>query len=214
MNNISKRLKNIIEKLSKKYPNPQTPLIHKNIYELTVAVILSAQMTDSRLNNIIPTLFKKYPTFEALSKAKQTEVEKTLSGVNYYKTKTKHIIKTAKMVVENKDGEIPTEINELIKLPGIGRKSANVILNEGLNISQGIVVDTHVIRVSNRLGLTNKKDPVKIEQDLIKKIPKNYWREISLWFIFHGRETCIARNPQCNNCIINNYCKYFVNLQS
>lgn len=203
----------IIEKLSQKYPNPQTPLIHKNLYELMIAVILSAQMTDKRLNTITPNLFKKYPNIKSLSKAEVSDVEQLISGVNYYKTKARHIIEVAQIINTDYKGKIPNTMKALVELPGIGRKSANVILNEGMNISEGIVVDTHVIRVSNRLGFTKEKNPLKIEQDLMKIIPKEYWKEISLWFIFHGRETCTARNPKCEECIIKNYCNYYKKLK-
>ena len=181
-------LRNIIQKLSQKYPNPQTPLIHKNLYELMIAVILSAQMTDKRLNTITPNLFRKYPDLKSLSKAKLSDVEQLLSGVNYYKTKTRHIIEVARIISIDYKGKIPNTMKALVELPGIGRKTANVILNEGMNISEGIVVDTHVIRVSNRLGFTKEKNPLKIEQNLMKIIPKEYWKEISLWLIFHGRK--------------------------
>lgn len=202
------KLNLIIQKLSKKYPNPQTPLLHRNSYELLIAVILSAQMTDKRLNIITPSLFERYPTFKSLANAELEEVQKIISGVNYYKTKSKNIIEVAKVIIQKYDGRIPQTIEELVTMPGIGRKTANVILNEGLDISEGIVVDTHVNRVSNRLGLTKEKNPLKIEQDLMKISPKEYWREISLWLIFHGRETCKARNPKCNDCEISNYCFY------
>jgi len=206
-------LEKIIEILAKKYPNPQTPLLHRNSYELLIAVILSAQMTDKRLNTITPLLFEKYPTFSSLANANIEDVQKIISGVNYYKTKSQHIIEVSKTINLKYDDKIPETLDKLIAMPGIGRKTANVILNEGLNISEGIVVDTHVIRVSQRLGFTNNKTAQKIEIDLMKIIPKQYWRNISLWMIFHGRETCVARKPKCDECKIKDYCNYYSSLK-
>ncbi|MBN1374505.1 endonuclease III [Candidatus Dojkabacteria bacterium] len=200
------RVDEIIQVLSQKYPNPQIPLIHSNIFELLVAVLLSAQMQDLRLNKVLPTLFKRYPDAKSLASADRDELENIIRSVNYYKTKSSHLIATGKILFEKHKGKVPSTMNELLTLPGIGRKSANVILNEGFYKPVGIVVDTHVIRVSNRLDLSNAHSAEKVEKDLVKIVPKMYWREFSLWLIFHGRNTCFARKPLCKKCEFKDWC--------
>ena len=198
----------IIKTLSKIYPNPQTPLYHNNIFELFVAVLLSAQMQDARLNKILPHLFKKFPTPKSFANASLTEIEQAIKGVNYYRTKAKHLKQACEIIVNKFNGKVPDNLPDLMSLPGVGKKTANVILNEGFGIPSGIVVDTHVKRVANRLGLTKNTDPKKIEEDLKKIVPKKYWRNFSLWLIFHGRNVCKAKNPKCEECPLRNICSY------
>ena len=198
----------IIKSLSKIYPNPQTPLFHRNIFELFVAVLLSAQMQDARLNKILPKLFDKFPTAKAFANAKLENIENALKGVNYYKTKAKHLKQACQIIISKFKGKVPNNLNDLLTLPGVGKKTANVILNEGFNIPSGIVVDTHVKRVAYRLGLTKNTDPKHIEEDLKAIVPKKYWRNFSLWLIFHGRNTCTARKPKCDNCPLKEICPF------
>lgn len=196
----------IIKRLLEFYPNPKTPLIHKNTWELLIAVILSAQTTDILVNKLTPELFKKYPNPQSLANAKVEDVEKLIKGVNYFRTKAKNIIKTSQIVLEQYNSEVPDSMDELIQLAGVGRKTANVILSEAFNKPIGVVVDTHVKRLSNRLGFTTEQTPQKIELELMKVFPKEYWRELSLALIYHGRKRCFARKPDCKNCFLNDIC--------
>lgn len=198
----------IIERLRKLYPDPQTPLYHNNIFELLVAVILSAQMQDARLNKILPNLFKKYPEAKSMANAKIEELEKALKSVNYYKTKARRLRQMAQILIDKYKGKVPNTLKDLTTLPGVGKKTANVILNEGFNKSSGIVVDTHVKRLAKRLGLTNHTDPLKIEEDLKEITPKKYWRNLALWLIFYGREVCTAKKPKCDKCVLRDICEF------
>ena len=192
--------------LKQHYPNPKTELNHKNEYELAVAVMLSAQTTDKKVNQVTPALFKKFPGWESLANANVADVQPLIKAVNFYKGKGERLVKAAQYVLANYDGELPNTMEKLVKIPGIARKSANVILQEAWNIAEGIVVDTHVTRVSQRLGLTKNTDPVKIEKDLIELLPKTYWRNISGALVLHGRYICVARKPKCNECRLNKIC--------
>ena len=196
----------IIKRLLEHYPNPKTPLLHKNTWELLIAVILSAQTTDVLVNKLTPTLFNRYSSPAALAQADLGEVEKLIKGVNYFKTKAKNIIKTSKIIVDQYEGEVPDSMDALVTLAGVGRKTANVIISEAFNKPVGVVVDTHVKRLSNRLGFTKEQTPEKIEQDLMNQFPKEHWRELSLALIYHGRKTCFARKPDCKNCFLNDIC--------
>ena len=206
---LNYKVRRIIKVLQKLYPNPKTPLYHNNIYELFVAVVLSAQMQDARLNKILPKFFKKFPDIKSIKEANLKDLEHALKSVNFYKTKSKNLKNAAEIIVKNHNGKIPDTLAKLLKLPGVGKKTANVILNEGFNKTSGIVVDTHVKRVSQRLGLTKHSDPKKIEEDLKKIVPKRYWRDFSLWLIFFGREICKAKNPSCNKCPLRDICEYY-----
>jgi len=192
--------------LSKKHPKPVTELDHKNEYELSVAVMLSAQTTDKKVNQVTPALFKKYKGWKQLAEAELVDVQQLIRQVNFYKGKADRLIKAAKTVLLEFGGELPKTIDELVKIPGIARKSANVIQQELWNISEGIVVDTHVTRVSQRLGLTINDNAVKIEKDLMLLVPKKYWRNFSGAMVLHGRYTCIARSPKCEECVLNKFC--------
>ncbi|KAF2955120.1 endonuclease III [Marinitoga sp. 38H-ov] len=203
-----KEVKKILDILSKTYTNPQTVLKYNNNFELLIAVMLSAQTTDNQVNKVTPKLFEKFKTPEDFAKLEPEELEKYIKGVGLYKTKSKNIIKTAKILVEKYNGKIPETREELIKLPGVGRKTANVILSVALG-KDAIAVDTHVFRVANRIGLANSKDVRGTEEDLMKVIPKELWGKAHHWLIFHGRNTCKARNPKCGECPIKDYCDYY-----
>jgi endonuclease-3 len=208
---LKNKVKKIIDLLNKKYPEPQCALIHVSPWELLVATILSAQCTDKRVNMVTPNLFKKYPTIEAFANANIKELEDDIRSTGFYHNKAKNIIGCAKELLNTYKGIIPQSIEKLIKLPGVGRKTANVLLGNAFGINEGIVVDTHVSRLSQKIGLTKETDPEKIELDLIKIVDKKHWVNFSHWLILHGRETCIARRPKCNECIISTLCESFKN---
>ena len=192
--------------LKKEFGDVSCPLHFTQNHELAIAVILSAQCTDERVNQVTPELFKRYPTLEAFSKADLTELETLIYSTGFYKNKAKSILGFSKELIKNFNSELPKTIEELTTLPGIGRKTANVILNEIYKITEGIVVDTHVKRISKILTFTKETDVVKIEQDLINIFPKKYWLNISLYIIFLGRKYCKAGRPDCNNCVLQKIC--------
>jgi len=203
---ISKeKLEKVKELLKRDYPTVETPLHHKNALELLISVALSAQTLDTTVNKKTPELFAKYKTAEDYAKAKPEDLEKFLGGINYYKTKSRNLIKLGQMLIEKFGGKVPGTMDELTQLPGIGRKTANVVINEWFSkregtLPVGFVVDTHVLRVSRRLDLSDKgDDAVKVEQDLMKLFPQKEWEVWSLRVIFHGRFMCTARNPKCIN---------------
>jgi endonuclease-3 len=196
----------IIKELQKRYPDTRCFLHYQSPFQLICAVILSAQCTDERVNIVVPGLFKAYPTAEKLAKAKLPDVEKLIKSTGFYHNKAKNLIGCAQALLELYGGKMPKTIAELIKLPGVGRKTANVVLGEVYGISEGITVDTHVTRLSNRLGWTKHQDAVKIEQDLMKIIPKDEWLHFSHRLIQHGRKVCDARKPLCNMCTLAKWC--------
>lgn len=202
----------IIECLKKSYPEATCSLDFSTPFELVVAVSLSAQCTDERVNKTTPTLFSRCKTIKDFADIDIKELENIIHPCGFYKNKAKNIKLCAKQVLTNFNGEVPHTMEELTTLAGIGRKSANVILLEAFGIAEGIAVDTHAKRISNKLGLSNKKEPEKIEQDLIKIFPKQFLKDINHLFVWHGRNTCTARNPKCNSCSINKFCKYFNNI--
>lgn len=192
----------VMEILKKEYPTVETPLIHKNAFELLAATMLSAQTLDATTNTVTPILFAKYSTAQKMSQANPDDIAKIIRVVNYNKTKSRNLVNMSKMLLEQFDGIVPSTIDELILLPGVGRKTANVVISEWFaksnkTLPEGFVVDTHVKRVAKRLGLTKNDDPVKVEQDLMKLFPREEWAEMSLRFIFHGRNKCKAQNPKC-----------------
>ncbi len=205
MEKMEKALK-IAQALKKAYPEPKTELTYKNEYELAVAVMLSAQTTDKKVNQVTPELFKKYPSWESLANANINEVGQIIRQVNFYKGKADRLVKAGQVVTADFGGKLPKDMANLMKIPGVARKSANVITQELWDIAEGIVVDTHVSRVSNRLGLTKETDPKKIEKDLMKIIPKNYWRNFSGAMVLHGRYICTAKKPKCQDCVLNKLC--------
>lgn len=196
----------IAKLLKKQYPEPKTELDHKNDYELAVAVMLSAQTTDKKVNQVTPELFKKYPSWEKLASGNVLDIQKIIRQVNFHKGKAERLVKAGQVVTSDFGGNLPHSMNDLMKIPGVARKSANVIMQEAWGIAEGIVVDTHVSRVSNRLGLTKEKDPKKIEKDLMEILPKTYWRNYSGAAVLHGRYVCTARKPKCDECVLNKIC--------
>lgn len=201
-----KRAPEIYERLEKQYPDAKCALDHRNPYELIVATILSAQCTDKRVNMVTPALFEKYPDAESLSAAKPETLEEMIKSTGFFRNKTKSLLGMSSAVVEQHGGRIPSAMESLVKLPGVGRKTANVVLGNAFGIDEGVVVDTHVSRLSNRLALTRETDPVKIEQDLMRLYPKDRWTMLSHLLISHGREICDARRPKCEECVVNNLC--------
>ena len=199
----------IIEILKQTYPEATCSLDFNSPFELGIAVMLSAQCTDERVNKITPFLFAKYKKPEDYLKATQGEIEEIIKPCGFYKNKTKNLLGYVKKVVEEYNGILPQTMEELVKLPGIGRKSANVIMLEAFNNPQGIAVDTHAKRIANRVGFSKEKEPSKIEQDLIKLLPKEYFKDVNHLLVWHGRKTCDARCPNCENCTIRSYCKYY-----
>ena len=193
-------------RLEKAYPDAHCALDYTNPYQLTVATILSAQCTDKRVNMVTPELFAKYPTPAALAAAKPEDVEGIIKSTGFFRAKTKSLIGMATAVDANHGGEIPRAMDQLVKLPGVGRKTANVVLGNAFDINAGVVVDTHVTRVSQRLGLTKQTDPVKIETDLMKLFPPAGWTMLSHLFIEHGRQVCDARKPKCEICPLSDLC--------
>jgi endonuclease-3 len=202
----AERAPEIHARLLKAYPDAHCALDFRNPYELTVATILSAQCTDKRVNMVTPTLFAKYPGAAALAAADPADVEEIIKSTGFFRSKTKSLIGMATAVDERHGGEIPRDMDALVKLPGVGRKTANVVLGNAFDTNAGVVVDTHVTRVSQRLALTRQTDPVKIEQDLMKLFPQQGWTLLSHLFIDHGRQVCDARKPKCEICPLSDLC--------
>jgi endonuclease III len=202
----SERAQLTYERLKQLYPDAHCELIHSNPFELLLATILSAQCTDARVNMVTPQLFKKYPNPKKLAEAKLEDVEELIRSVNFYRNKSKNIIACAQQLVSDFGGMVPQTVEELSGLAGVGRKTANVVLGNAFNINTGIVVDTHVKRTANLLGLTKETEPEKVEKDLMKLFPNPTWTELSHLLIFLGRRTCIARRPQCDLCQLNDFC--------
>lgn len=202
-----KQINDILDALKSEYPDAGCALLHLNIYQLIIAVVLSAQTTDKSVNKVTGALFDKYPTPLELAEACQEDVIEIIRTIGMYKTKSKNIIALAKELTERHNGMVPDDYDELIKLPGVGRKTANVVLSVGFG-HQRIAVDTHVFRVSNRIGLVKEKDVLKTEMSLMEVLPEERWTEAHHSLIFHGRNCCTARNPQCERCVIREFCTY------
>jgi endonuclease III len=200
------RANTLLAQLKQMYPTAHCALDHQSPLQLLIATILSAQCTDVRVNMVTPVLFKKYPTAKALANAAQADIEKIIQSTGFFRSKAKAIKQTATDIVEKFGGKVPQTMEELTSLRGVGRKTANVVLGNAFNQNVGIVVDTHVGRLSGRLALTTQTDPVKVEQDLMKLIPQADWTLWSHLLIFHGRQVCWARNPQCHACRISKMC--------
>jgi endonuclease-3 len=197
---ISERVTKIAELLARQWPDAVVELDHKNPYQLLVATILSAQSTDKMINTVTPALFAKYPDAVALAGADQAQLEKMIHSTGFFRNKAKSLLGMARAVVERHGGEIPATMEELVELPGVARKTANVVLGEGMGINAGIVVDTHVTRLAGRLGLSKETDPVKIEHDLMALVPQDQWTKFGQRLIWHGRRVCFAKNPNCEHC--------------
>ena len=205
-----KNAKELIECLKKAYPDATCSLDFTTPFEIVVAVMLSAQCTDERVNKTTPALFKECKTIEDFANIDIKKLEKIIHPCGFYKNKAKNIKLCAKQVLELHNGQVPNTMEELTKLAGVGRKSANVILLEVFGIAEGIAVDTHAKRISNLTGLSKEKTPEKIEQDLIKIIPKSYLKVANHLLVYHGRNTCVARNPKCEKCCIKHLCDNFL----
>jgi len=207
MNSDKKYINTILHRLSKRYGyRPRTQLRHRNMCQLFVAVFLSPMCTDVQVNKATPRIFARFRTFDDYANADIRTLQGYLGSINFYKTKARNLRRSAKIITHKYNGKVPKTISELMALPGVGRKIANVILNEGYNIDEGIAVDTHCARVARRTGLSRHKDPVKVEQDLLRKIPKSEWGRASNLFIELGRDACKARNRQCYRCALKDIC--------
>ncbi|NYF80748.1 endonuclease III [Granulicella arctica] len=200
------RVAAILDALCKAYPNAVCALTHRSAWELTVATILSAQCTDVRVNLVTPSLFKTFPTPKAMAAASLPEIEELIRTTGFFRNKAKSIQGAAKCVVEDYGNKVPQTMEELLKLPGVARKTANVVLGSWFKIADGVVVDTHVLRISKRLELTENTTPEKVERDLIKVIPQDHWIDYSHEIIFHGRQLCVARKPRCVDCSLETLC--------
>lgn len=200
---------NFVETLKKAYPDATCSLDFETPFQMVVAVMLSAQCTDERVNKTTPALFERCKTIQDFADIDIKELEDIIHPCGFYKNKAKNIKLCAKQVLENFGGTVPNNMEDLQSLAGVGRKSANVVMLEAFNNPQGIAVDTHAKRISNLIGLSKESDPSKIEQDLIKIFPKKYLKDINHLFVWHGRNTCVARKPKCDICPVKKYCKYY-----
>jgi endonuclease-3 len=200
------RMLKIIELLEKEYPDAKIALNYTNSLELLVATILSAQCTDARVNIVTKTLFKKYKTAKDYANADLKELEEDIRPTGFYRNKARNIKKCCQLLVERFNSEIPKTMGEMLELPGVARKTANIVLSNTYGVIEGIAVDTHVRRVAKLLGLTEHEDPNKIETDLMRTVPKTHWKRITDLLIFHGRRICVARKPKCEICVLNKIC--------
>jgi len=201
-----KRIEELLRRLRAAYPNAECALLHRNPWELLVATILSAQCTDARVNMVTPELFRKFPTPAAFAQASLPAIEEEIRSTGFYHNKAKSISGAAKKIVGEFNGRVPQTMAELLIIPGAARKTANVVLGVAFGKAEGVVVDTHVLRLSHRLGLTRAEDPKKVEQDLMQIIPKDRWIAFSHELIHHGRQVCIARKPRCAECPLETLC--------
>jgi endonuclease-3 len=203
---LKRRVREVIKKLRKEFPGATTALDFRNPYELLISTILSAQCTDERVNMVTPGLFKKYPDPKSLAKADLPELEQEIRSTGFFRMKAKNIRACSESIVERHGGVVPKSFEQLVALPGVGRKTANCVMGAAFGVNSGVVVDTHVHRISRLLGLTANDDPVKIEQDLMPIIPQKDWYDFSNLIILHGRKTCIARRPKCDACVLQKLC--------
>ena len=205
-NDVKKRALKTIRLLEKEHSDAEIALTFKNPLELLISTILSAQCTDKRVNIVTKTLFKKYETLEDYAEADIKELEQDIRSTGFYHNKARHIKKCCQMLIEKFDSQVPRTMEELLELPGVARKTANIVLSNVFGIVEGIAVDTHVRRLSERLGLTQNKNQDKIEQDLMKIVPKEMWMRFSDLLVFHGRRICMAKKPKCGECVLNKIC--------
>lgn len=199
----------VCERLDRRYGPVECFLDHENPFRLVISVLLSAQTTDAQVNKVTPELFRRWPTPEAMAGATPAEIAEVIKSLGFYKTKAKHCVEAAQMIVADYGGHVPADMKKLVKLPGVGRKTANIVLNVSFGIVEGIAVDTHVNRIAHRLKLspkTHEKEPLKTEQDLLKILPKAYWRNVNHQWIKFGREICDARKPLCGECPLSDIC--------
>jgi len=204
----STNVKEIIKLLSKEYPEAETELNYTSSFELLIATILSAQTTDKQVNKVTASLFIKYNKPEDFHKLNEEILQKEISSIGLYRNKSKYIVKTSKILLEDFNGEVPDNRKDLMKLPGVGRKTANVLLSCAFN-KNAIAVDTHVFRVANRLGIVKGDKVYQVEEQLMGKVPEEKWSDMHHWLIFHGRRVCKAQNPDCQSCVLSQYCSYF-----
>jgi endonuclease-3 len=196
----------IFRLLQQEYPEAETALTHSNPFELAVATILSAQCTDERVNKVTPELFRRYPDAQALAAAPLEALEEVIHSTGFFRSKARNLVGMARALLEDHGGELPRTLAELTKLPGIGRKTGNVILGNAFGIDEGVVVDTHVKRLSGRMGFTRETSPEKVERDLMEVFPRERWTLLAHLMIFHGRERCPARKPRCGECVVAHLC--------
>ncbi len=201
-----KHARKIVRGLAKTYPDAECALHHESPFQLLAATILSAQCTDERVNAVTPTLFNKYPTAADLAASKQKDVEKIVHSLGFFRAKATNLRGMAQKLVDDFAGELPRNLDDMVSLPGVGRKTANVLLGTAFGIASGVVVDTHVKRISRLLGLTDSKNPVQIERDLMQLLPQKEWVDFSHRLIHHGRQVCIARRPNCQECTLLKWC--------
>ena len=201
------KIQEVLDILEETYPEAECALHHQNVFQLIVAVVLSAQTTDKSVNVVTPALFERYPDAETLASADVEEVSEYIKRIGMYKTKAKNIVGMAQKLVSDYDGQVPEDYDALVSLPGVGRKTANVVLSVGFG-QQRIAVDTHVFRVANRIGLVHEKDVLKTELSLMERIPEERWSRTHHSLIYHGRQCCDARKPKCDDCPINTLCEY------
>ena len=202
------RIAEILRRLDREYPDAQCALHYENPFQLLVATILSAQCTDKRVNMVTPQLFTRYPTPEDMAQANEEELQELIRSTGFFRNKARNLVGAAQGITAESEGKVPESMEKLLKLPGVARKTANVVLGTGFGITCGIVVDTHVKRLSHRLGMTTQKDPNKIEQDLMGQIPEYHWIGFSHQLIHHGRRVCKSRRPICEACVLANLCPY------
>ena len=205
----AERAVEVCRRLDKKYGPVECFLDHTNPFRLVISVLLSAQTTDAQVNRVTPELFRRFPTPEAMAAASPEEVAKIIRSLGFYKTKARHCVEAAQAIVANFGGEVPHTMAELTSLPGVGRKTANIVLNVSFGIVEGIAVDTHVNRIAHRLGLspkTHEREPLKTEQDLLAILPRELWGPVNHQWIRHGRDTCTARAPKCDGCVLEDIC--------
>lgn len=198
----------IVELLENEYPDAECSLEYEKDYELLFSVRLAAQCTDERVNKVTPALYEAYPTLEAFANADPEDVEKYIYSCGFYRAKAKDIVNASKMIIENFGGKVPDNMDDLLKLPGVGRKTANLVLGDIYNVPSSVVVDTHCIRISNKLGLVDTKEPVKIERRLRELLPPEKSNDFCHRLVLHGRAVCNARNPQCSACCLKEYCEF------
>jgi len=206
MRPVEERVIKIVRILRKSYPRLRTALYYKTPFQIMIATILSAQCTDERVNKITPGLFKKYKTVNDFAKARQSVLEKEIHSAGFYRNKAKNIIAASKKIIKEFKGKVPDNMEGLISLAGVARKTANIVLSSGFKKAEGIAVDTHVKRLSGRLALSNERDPNKIEQDLLKIVPKKDWLDLNYMLVDHGRAICNARKPLCGECVVSKLC--------
>jgi len=213
LESAERRIQKIIRILKKSYPRSRTALHFKNPLQILIATILSAQCTDKKVNEITPSLFSKYKSAAEFAQADPKELEEEIRPTGFFRNKTKSIIAASKKIVSDYGGKVPDNMEELLTLPGVARKTANIVLSSGFKKADGIAVDTHVKRLSGRMGLSTETDPDKIEQDLMRIVPKSEWLGFNYILVDLGRAVCQAKKPDCENCVVNHLCPYYQNLQ-